>query len=58
MENPTDDKKKTRYVGFRLDKETEKALDQLGVNRSAILRGLIQRASIVNPPPQERESAL
>jgi len=53
-----DAKKLTKFVGFRLDRETQDLLDQLGDNRSAVLRDLVQRAGQHYPPPQERESAL
>ena len=49
--------KKTEFVGFRLDRETQDLLDQLGGNRSEVLRALVRKAGH-KVPPQERESAL
>ena len=55
-------KAKSEFVGFRLDKDTQDALDALardvGGNRSAVLRRLVRQASKVRIPPQERQSAL
>ena len=48
----------SKFVGFRLDQETQDMLDRLGDNRSAVLRSLVRQAGQHNPPPQERESAL
>ena len=49
--------KLTHFVGFRLDRETQDLLDQLGGNRSEVLRALVRKAGY-RVPPQERESAL
>ena len=53
--------KKRRFAGFRLDDETQAALDTLAKdtdgNRSAALRRLVQQA-IVRIPQQDRESML
>lgn len=50
--------KLTKFVGFRLDKETQDLLDRLGDNRSEVLRDLVRREGSHQAPPQERESAL
>ena len=49
--------KLTKFVGFRLDRDTQDLLDQLGDNRSEVLRALVRKAGH-KVPPQERESAL
>jgi len=54
--------KKTEFVGFRLDRETQAALDTLaraaGGNRSEALRRLVQQKMNIQIPSQERESML
>jgi hypothetical protein len=49
--------RKSRFVGFRLDDELQELLDQLGDNRSGVLRELIRKSGH-KVPTQERESAL
>lgn len=53
--------KKSKFVAFRLDDDTQEMLDVLARghagNRSAALRALV-RQNAVKIPPQERESAL
>jgi len=58
---PDPEVKKSEFVAFRLDAETQEMLDVLSQghagNRSATLRALV-RQNAVKIPPQERESAL